>query len=410
MRLEVSSRHLVLVGLNYTPRRGTSDKNFWSALVPKVAENLDRVTVISVRPETIGRETMRVGGCELETRYIDPALFAPGGVIQIGGRRSTPRGGSYRRTIGLIEKQLVVRRIVSELATILGDRPAQAVHLMDNFGPGNRLIARAVRKHGARLSVTSIAYERRGRRLYDRFLQLSYASRDLRVVALSHRLRARLRDLGVSAEAITHIPWGVAPGHVALSGDRDEARRKAGIPPQVPVFLWAGFIQQVREADFELAYKLATESRARGLEATFVFAFKPETFRPSYGPLDRPDAGVRVMPTAPEEFAAVVAASDALFSPIFDRDCIVAPPLTWIEAMAAGLPVLTTDVPGAEELIDVGKTGYLASDEEQLIERLFLLADDHTRMTEACRAKVEADYNLDDIGQAYLAFWFRETV
>ena len=86
-----------------------------------------------------------------------------------------------------------------------------------------------------------------------------------------------------------------------------------------------------------------------------------------------PTPGVRVMPTPPEEFAAVLAASDVLFSPIFDRDCIVAPPLTWIEAMAAGLPVLTTDVPGAEELIDVGRTGYLASDEEQLIERLFLL-------------------------------------
>ena len=402
-------RHLVLVGLNYTPRRGTSDKNFWAALIAALAQDVDRITVLSVRPDPIGRESMRIGDCELETRYIQPALFGPAGAIQVGGRHNVPRGGSYRRTLGLIEKQLLVRRIIGELAVILRERPSQAVHLMDNFGPGNRLIARTARKLGARFSVTSIAYERRGRRLYDRFLRLSYASGGIRVVAMSRQLERRLCELGVSSNAVTRIPWGVAPKPHVPSGNRRSARSKLGLPVELPLFLWAGFIQQVREADFELAYKLAIEARGQGLEATFVFAFKPDTFRAAYAALDQPGDGVHVMSTPTEKFADVLASADVLFSPIFNRDCIVAPPLTWIESMASGMPILTTDVPGADELVENGRTGYLARDEDELIAKSFVLRNGHAAMSEACRDKIAADYNLEDIRRAYLTFWFGGT-
>ena len=83
------------------------------------------------------------------------------------------------------------------------------------------------------------------------------------------------------------------------------------------------------------------------------------------------------MSTPVETFAGLLAASDVLFSPIFDWDCIVAPPLTWIESMAAGLPVLTTDVPGADELVESGRTGYLAKDDTEIITKLFSLRDEH---------------------------------
>lgn len=76
--------------------------------------------------------------------------------------------------------------------------------------------------------------------------------------------------------------------------------------------------------------------------------------------------------------------------------------------MAAGLPVLTTDVPGADELVESGRTGYLARNEAELITKLFALRDEHAAMEEACRAKVAADYDLEDIRRAYLTFWFGE--
>lgn len=176
----------------------------------------------------------------------NPAILRPTGTTRFGGRSNTPRGGSYPRILGLIDKQLVVRRIVAEVSDIFRDRPAQQVHLMDNFGPGNRRIARAALRLGARTSVTAIAYERSGRRFYDRFLRLSYAMPELRVVALSRRLERRLFDLGVRRDALTRIPWGVTLEPQAQNDDRRTARTRLGMPLDRPLFLWAGFIQQVR--------------------------------------------------------------------------------------------------------------------------------------------------------------------
>ncbi len=55
-------------------------------------------------------------------------------------------------------------------------------------------------------------------------------------------------------------------------------------------------------------------------------------------------------------------------------------PLTVIEAMAAGLPVVSTDVGGLAEVVEDGKTGFLApsGDHAALAAKALLLADDVT--------------------------------
>ena len=402
----VSVRHLVLVGVNFTPRRATGDKNFWAALLPLLAADVDRISIISIREENVREERLRIGGCEVEIRYVPPALQTP----SRDRSRSAPllrgRGGSHPRLLGLLGKQLVTRRVNRQLADLLRGRPASRVHLMDNFGPANHLLARTAHRHGANISVSAIAYERRGRRMYDWFLRLSYRVPGSCVVALSRQFKSRLWDLGVGHDAVTRIPWGVLPPAATAHGARMAARARLGLPPDRPLVLWAGFIQQVREPDFHLAYRLTTRARAAGLDATVLFAFKPETFRPEYASLHTPDDGIHVFPTPVDVFRDVLAAADLLLSPIGDRDCIVAPPLTWIEAMSNGLPILTTDIPGANELIENGKTGFLAGDEEELMTKLFAICGAFDSMREACRAKIAADYNLEAIRHAYITLWF----
>lgn len=397
---------MVLVGLNYTHQRGTGDKNFWATLVPLLAPHLGRITIISVRDETDRRELKQIGESDVEIRYVRPMSLP---LTSSRSRPQTGRGGSYRRMIGLVERQLLVRRLVAELSDVLRDYPAHNVHLMDNFGPGNRLIGRTAKRLGACPSVTAIAYERRGQRLYHRFLQLSYGWPAMRVVAMSRQFRRRLAELGIHEDRLARIPWGVIPAEPSSSVDHSSLRSTLGLPTLRPIVLWAGFIQQAREADFVGAYRVAMKARVQGLDATFVFAFKPETFRLEYASLDRPDLGIHVMTTPVDRFAQVMQASDLLYSPIFHRDCIVAPPLTWIEAMAAGLPVLTTDVLGADELIEDGRTGYMARTDAELLEKLVLLCSEYSEMRTACRSKVAADYNLESIMPAYLRFWFGET-
>jgi glycosyltransferase involved in cell wall biosynthesis len=400
------SRRLLLVGLDYAPWRGTGDKNFWVSLVPALARDLDRITIVSVRAETTRRENVRIAGCEVETRYVDPILLRPAVMRGRGGPFSRTAGGSHRRILGQIRRQLVVKSIVAEVRDVLRDGSVWQLHLMDNFGPGSRVIARAAQQLGAGASVTALAYERRGRIFYDRFLRASYAIPEARVVALSRQLERRLLELGVRPDRLQRIPWGVTVADPAEDGDPRSVRAALGMPPGRPLILWAGFIQQVREPDFHRAFRLATAAREQGLDAAVVFAFKPDTIRSEYASLSRPDLGIHVRATQVDEFREILSAADVLFSPVVNRDCIVAPPLTWIEAMASGSPVLTTSVPGADELIENGRTGFLAARDDELVSRLFELSRNHASMADACRQKVADDYNLDDIRRTYLAFWF----
>jgi len=400
-------RHIVLAGLNYSPQRRTGDKNFWADLVPRLACDLDRISVVSARREMVPTEVEQIDGCLVETSYVPPVLMG-GSSSKAGQRKSAWTRGIYPRAIGLIEKQIVLQRIVRRVDVILQAEPATYVHLMDNMGPANRVFERVVRRRGSRLSVSAIAYERRGLRGYDSYVRLSYGDPSIRVIPYSRRLATRLEELGVDRTSITRIPWGTSLNEPPDATAQTAARGRLGLPTDVPIFLWAGFIQQIREPDFELAVRLATIARAQGLDVVFVFAFKPETFRPAFSTHHRPESGIHIVASPPDMFRDLRIATDALFSPIGDRDCIVAPPLTWIEMMAGGKPVLTTEVPGAEELVVDGRTGYLARDDDGIIQALYAMRDTFASMDAACREKAASDYGLDGIRRAYMRHWFEE--
>lgn len=70
-----------------------------------------------------------------------------------------------------------------------------------------------------------------------------------------------------------------------------------------------------------------------------------------------------------------------------------------LESMAAGLPVVATDVGGCREAIQDGVTGFLVppGDPERLAESVLWLlrnSDEATRMGKAGRARVEAEFSL----------------
>ena len=95
-----------------------------------------------------------------------------------------------------------------------------------------------------------------------------------------------------------------------------------------------------------------------------------------------------------DEVAETLASADALVLPSFAEGV----PVTLMEAMASGLPVLATRVGGISELVEDGISGYLVppGNVEALAARLRDLLGDpelRTRMGAAGRAKVTADFN-----------------
>ena len=95
-----------------------------------------------------------------------------------------------------------------------------------------------------------------------------------------------------------------------------------------------------------------------------------------------------------DEVAETLASADALVLPSFAEGV----PVTLMEAMASGLPVLATRVGGISELVEDGISGYLVppGNVEALAARIRDLLGDpelRARMGAAGRAKVTADFN-----------------
>jgi glycosyltransferase involved in cell wall biosynthesis/peptidoglycan/xylan/chitin deacetylase (PgdA/CDA1 family) len=75
-------------------------------------------------------------------------------------------------------------------------------------------------------------------------------------------------------------------------------------------------------------------------------------------------------------------------------------PLTVLEAMSHGLPVVARAYEGAEELVKENKTGYVCEDKEQCVDRIQRLLDDQylrERLGEQARTFVKANHGEENI-------------
>lgn len=94
---------------------------------------------------------------------------------------------------------------------------------------------------------------------------------------------------------------------------------------------------------------------------------------------------------------------------VLTSDCEGSPNVI-LEAMACGLPVVSTRVGAVPELVEHGRTGYVTDpgDVEAIAGAIVSLACDPQRraqMGQLARAKVEAEYSLDSLGPRLLAIY-----
>lgn len=236
-----------------------------------------------------------------------------------------------------------------------------------------------------------------------------------RLVAVSPEVRDELVRLGVApASKFSVIRLGIElEPRVAFDGDVDEVRRRIGIPSGKYVVGWFGRMTTVKRTD-DLLTMLAG-LRERGIDALLLLVGDGD---------DRASLEQRAHDLGlarsclflgyQEDVAPWYAICDAVVLTSANEGT----PVTIIEALAAGRPVVATRVGGLPDVVDEGETGLLVrpGDTHAMAERLELLARDPElarRMGEEGRRRALSRYAVsrlvDDVDALYRALLAERT-
>jgi glycosyltransferase involved in cell wall biosynthesis len=228
-----------------------------------------------------------------------------------------------------------------------------------------------------------------------------------RLVAVSPEVRDELVGLGVApASKFSVIRLGIElEPRVAFDGDPREVRRRLGVDPDRFVVGWFGRMTAVKRTD-DLLSMLAS-LRERGVDALLLLVGDgDDRERLEQRAHDLGLARSCLFLGYQEDVAAWYAVCDAVVLTSASEGT----PVTIIEALAAGRPVVATGVGGVPDVVDEGETGFLVDpgDTAALAERLATLAGDPalgTRMGEEGRARVLERYAVerlvDDVDALY---------
>ncbi len=245
-------------------------------------------------------------------------------------------------------------------------------------------------------------YPRRKRMIVNRLL----LSRRDRVVGVGAAVRdALVANEGLPRDRVGVLYNGIDVDAFSAASDRASARTALGAAPGELTLL------QVARLDYLKDHATAVRTLARVVaqrpEARLVLVGDgPE--RPAVEAAARAagvDGKVRWLGTR-HDVARLLPGADVFLLTSLSEGI----PLTVLEAMAAGLPIVATDVGGLAEVVAHGDTGFLAParDDEALAGLVLRLADDadlRRRMGHAGRTRVKERFDeprmCADYGQLY---------
>lgn len=396
--------HVLLIGVGYFPRRTAGEKNFFVDLAARLRGRLRDLSIVSVNdgpPGDVVQDTpggpVRILNVRRPLHFGDPERF----FHRAGGTWSYHHLHGPRQEI--LERQLTLWRLGGRLGELVARGGVDVVHFMDNFGLGMGWLRTQLA--GPAVTATALRYDPRGA-VYRLYLRRSFGGLD-GVACLTDAYRRILERLGVAGDRLATLRWGPGSEFEVSAARRAAVAARYGLAPGAPLFVWAGFIQQVAEASLRETAELARELTARVSDLHFAFALKPESWRDDF--LGLAGERIHVEHDLPD-FPAFLARADCLVSPVVRTESTVAPPLTWIEAMALGTPVATTAALGVEEAVIHGETGVVAGTTAALAGPLLELLTERPRLAalgERAAALARSRFDLERIADGYAGFFTR---
>jgi glycosyltransferase involved in cell wall biosynthesis len=342
---------ILAVGTRFFPYPHAGDKTFWFAALQTLASQGNAVRVLSI--DVRGFPLQTVGpGLEWETMPAIPFF------LRTGPHRD--RYNPAQREIGAItnyvSKSLTMPQLFRKIGRIVAEWKPDTIHFMDNLGPATFPF---LRRLGRPVFVSAVTYDPRNS-VYDQALRWSLQGFE-RVAASSDAFGARLRAIGLPAEKVHTVHWGVAPVSALSEGERANRKRELGVDPDRPLVLWSGFLQQTTVEDFWTAFEASEQAERLGGRFDALFCFKPQHHRPEY--TRRSSERLRVS-LDPGTFLKARECADLFLNPVGRGGSILAPPLTWVEVLMRGIPILTTPCGGLDEALGSGAAGQVGAPKE----------------------------------------------
>ena len=211
---------------------------------------------------------------------------------------------------------------------------------------------------------------------------------------------------------VWHIPSGVDPGLALGLPPPEAAREGLGLPPEAPVILFYGKAQLLRGVDALL--EAFARVAAVHPEARLALVLRPDAAERRITQLvARHPARARILrvsrTTDPRPY---LAAADVVALPFRTAIALPAQPLTLLEAMACGKPVISTEIPPVREIVTHGRDGLLVppGDPEMLAERILWAIEnpkEARRLGERARERVLNEYSWNAIAERTHAFYRR---
>ncbi len=221
------------------------------------------------------------------------------------------------------------------------------------------------------------------------------------VYTVSHDMAAKIRRGGTPGGRIAVIHTGLDAARFAPRGRRDAVRARLGLGPGALAVGAVGrvSIEKGHEHLLEAVRRLAP--RHPGLTAVLA-GTGPDVARLKQRASDLGIKDRLVMPGYVEDATEILEAIDIAALPSVLAEGF---PTASMEAQAAGLPIVASDIGGTRETLTVGETGFLcppgdAAALAATLEPLLADADLRRRMGAAARRRVENDFTLTGMLQA----------
>jgi glycosyltransferase involved in cell wall biosynthesis len=232
--------------------------------------------------------------------------------------------------------------------------------------------------------------------LYRR-LDLFLMKRFDHLIAVSAATRDEMVAAGIPGDSITVIHNGIDTERWSADRAGRSLRGDLGLEGAFPVIGYVGRIMPEKDLETWLRAAASVSQRAPGARFVLVGDGKDDTTRRDLEALAASlGIGDKVIFTGYQQHLLPVYSAFDIFFLSSRREGL---PNSLLEAMAMQLPVVTTDVAGAKELVADGKTGFILpqGDAEGLGQAILSLAGDDAlrlRMGRAGRSRVEQEFSF----------------